>query len=83
MIRSHGGEYLAVPKSIANAIERVEGSGTIPDVIVLFRFPSVEAAKSFLESPEYRPYRSSRMAGSDSDIFVFENDDHAPQFVGQ
>jgi uncharacterized protein (DUF1330 family) len=81
LVRSHGGEYLAISRPPPDTIESVEGSGPIPAAIVLFRFPSVAAAKAFMHSPQYAPFRSARQAAADSDFFVFENDDRAPQWA--
>lgn len=83
IVRRHGGRYLAVPKVMPNAVELVEGTGSAPGGIVLFSFPSMDAIKSFLEDPEYAPYRKARIAATESNFFAFENDDDAPQFVGQ
>lgn len=83
IVRSHGGRFLAVPKVIPNAIEVVEGTALPPGGIVLFTFPSMDAVKAFLADPEYAPYRKARIAATESNFFAFENDDNAPQFIGQ
>ena len=80
MVRRHGGEFVAVAKP--GAIEHLEGSALIPQSIVVFRFPSMDAIKSFLESPEYRPYKDARIAATDTNFFAFENDPDAPHFKG-
>ena len=81
IIRRHGGDYVAISKPPPGTIERLEGSGPIPAAIVLFRFASVVAAKAFVDSPEYAPFRKARQGGADSDFFVFENDESAPQWA--
>jgi len=83
IIHSHGGRYLALPHNVPNAVEIVEGNGPAPALIVLFTFPSVSAVKDFLDSPEYAPYKQARIAQTDSVFYAFENDDNAPQLVGQ
>jgi uncharacterized protein (DUF1330 family) len=83
IIHSHGGRYLAISHNVPNAVEVVEGDGPAPTFIVLFTFPSVNAIKGFLDAPEYAPYKQARVAGTDSVFYAFENDDNAPQLVGQ
>lgn len=83
IIRSHGGKYLALPKYRPNAVELVEGTAPAPGTVVVFTFPSMQAIKAFLDSPEYAPYKAARMAETDSTFYAFENDDDAPQLVEQ
>ena len=83
IVRSHDGKFMAVSKLMPDAVEVVEGTESPPGGIVLFSFPSMDAIKSFLEDPEYAPYRKARIAATESDFFSFENDDEAPQFIGQ
>jgi uncharacterized protein (DUF1330 family) len=83
IVRKHGGRYLALPKLIPNAVEIVEGTASAPDSVVLFWFPSMAAIKSFLSDPNYAPYRNARIQATESNFFAFENDDHAPQLLGQ
>jgi uncharacterized protein (DUF1330 family) len=84
-VRSHGGKCLGVSKLPPNAVELVEGTRPIPDGFAIITFPSVkgEGDQSFLDDPEYAPYKKARIAGTESSFFAFENDDNAPQFVGQ
>jgi uncharacterized protein (DUF1330 family) len=82
IVRSYGGNYLAVSQIPPN-VELVEGTAPTPDGFAIVTFPSMEALKSFLEAPEYAPYRKARIAATKSDVFAFENDDNAPQFLGQ
>lgn len=83
IVRNHGGKFLAVPKIIPDAIEAVEGTSLPPGGIVLFTFPSMDAVKAFLNDPKYAPYRKARNAATESNFYAFENDDNAPQFIGQ
>ena len=78
IVRRHGGEFLAVAKP--GEIERLEGASPIPQSIVVFKFPSMDAIKGFLESAEYGPYKEARIAGTDTSFFAFEHDPDAPQF---
>tara|TARA_B100001093_G_scaffold12064_1_gene11201 strand:- start:2979 stop:3290 length:312 start_codon:yes stop_codon:yes gene_type:complete len=43
-----------------------------PARIVLVKFPSMEAAHAFLESPEYAPVKSIRLANSKATLLVLE-----------
>ncbi len=83
IVRKHGGRYLAVPKLIPNAVKIMEGTASVPGAIVLFSFPSMAAIKNFLADPNYAPYRNARIAATESNFFAFENDDDAPQLLGQ
>jgi uncharacterized protein (DUF1330 family) len=80
MVGRHGGEFVAVAKP--GAIERLEGSAPIPQSIVVFRFPSMDAIRGFLDSPEYGPYKDARIAATETNFFAFENDADAPHFIG-
>jgi len=80
IIRKYGGRYLAIAKGGSNAVEVVEGTASAPHSIVIFTFPSMDAIKSFVDGPEYAPYKKASMAATESNFFAFENDDNAPQF---
>ncbi len=82
MVHGHGGEFLAVSKFAPGAIERLEGAAPIPQSIVVFRFPSMDAIKGFVEAAEYAPYKHARMAATETDFFAFEHDPDAPQLSG-
>lgn len=83
IVRSHGGKYLAISKVEPKPVEVVEGTAPAPDAMVVFVFPSMETIKSFVNSPEYAPFRKARNEGTESAFFAFENDDNAPQFAGR
>ncbi len=83
IVRSHGGKYLGVTKNSPNAVEVVEGTLPPPDGFAIIRFPSVDAIKAFLADPIYAPYKEARSEGTESTFWAFENDDDAPQFLGQ
>jgi uncharacterized protein (DUF1330 family) len=68
ILRSYGGEYLAV----SNSPKVFEGDGPVPDQVALFTFPSVEAMTRFVESEEYRPYKESRLSQSSASIIGLE-----------
>jgi len=68
ILRSYGGEYIAVSKSV----RRLEGAGDLPDIIALFSFPSLASIEEFMSSDEYRPLRKLRQRNADADILIFE-----------
>jgi len=68
ILRSYGGEYIAVSKSV----RRLEGAGDLPDIIALFSFPSLASIEEFMSSDEYRPLRKLRQGNADADILIFE-----------
>jgi uncharacterized protein (DUF1330 family) len=82
MVGRHGGEFLAVSKFAPGAIEHLEGVAPAPQSIVVFRFPSMDAIKGFVESPDYAPYKQARMAATETNFFAFEHDPQAPQLAG-
>ena len=64
-IAANGGRYLAR----GGATEVLEGSPTLHRVVVL-EFSTMERAKSWLESPEYREARELRRASATTHSFV-------------
>ncbi len=61
----HGGRYLArSPK-----INRVEGQGANPSVLVVIQWPNEAAANAFYQDPAYAPYLKARLAGSKGGFF--------------
>lgn len=71
MVERAGGQFL----SRTPRIERLEGEGTTPHVLVLIEWPSREAAEAFYRSEEYEPYIRSRVESSRSEVFLFPGHD--------
>jgi uncharacterized protein (DUF1330 family) len=71
MLERHGGRYLAR----TSQIERLDGNGQPPQVLLVVEWPSREAARTFFDSDEYRPYRERRLAGAGGDIFLLPGRD--------
>ena len=70
MVEGRGGRYLArTPK-----IEQIEGNRA-PQGFLLIEWPSKEAADTFYESEEYRPYRDARQAGTTGELFLIAGED--------
>lgn len=64
----YGGAYLATSRRL----KRLEGEGKDPDVIIITRWPSIEAVERFLTDPRYQAYKSVRMEQASGDMFAFE-----------
>jgi uncharacterized protein (DUF1330 family) len=66
-IAQYGGRYVAR----GDAAEGLEG-GYAPQRVVILEFPSVERAKAWWNSPEYRPLRAIRQRASRGDLLLIE-----------
>jgi uncharacterized protein (DUF1330 family) len=67
IIAQYGGRFLVR----GGAVEVREGDAGIGRVVVL-EFPSVEAARIFYDSPEYRAIVPARQANAESSLFIVE-----------
>lgn len=71
MVERSGGRYLTrTPK-----IEKIEGERKPMPMCVILEWPSKEAAVSFYESEEYRPYRQKRLAGAKNEFLLVAGED--------
>lgn len=68
LVAKHGGSYLA---RTANH-EQLEGSKKEAALRIIIKWPSREAAKNFMNDPEYIPHLKERTAGSVSHHFLIE-----------
>jgi len=75
ILESYGGKYLA---RTAN-FELMEGDALRHQTTIILEFPSREAAYSFYESKEYRPYREARVAGSTGTFSFVAGEDAASE----
>ena len=82
IVRSHGGEFMAVSKNVPNAVELVEGTVPPPHGFTIISFPSLNAVKAFLADPLYAPYKKARSEGTESNFWAFESNEDAPQLSG-
>jgi uncharacterized protein (DUF1330 family) len=71
MVERRGGRYLAR----SARVERIEGDGGTPQVVLLIEWPSKAAADEFYSSEEYAPYRSARLAGARNDFLLVSGED--------
>ncbi|MFO1413732.1 MAG: DUF1330 domain-containing protein [Burkholderiales bacterium] len=67
LIARHGGEYLVR----GGAHEVLEGTWQ-PSRLVLFRFPSRDAIKAFMNDPDYRPLAALRHSIADSSLVAVD-----------
>ena len=67
-IAQYGGRYLVR----GGAIEQLEGNWTGAPRLVIVEFDSVEQAKRFYDSPEYRAAREARVGAADMTMLVVE-----------
>ncbi|ETX05575.1 MAG: hypothetical protein ETSY2_22175 [Candidatus Entotheonella gemina] len=68
LVEKHGGKYVVR----GGAMERLEGEGDLPSVVVVLEFPSMEQAKAWYNDPEYEPMIKLRQGGSDLDLVLVE-----------
>lgn len=60
LLKKHGGEFLTVDdESVC-----LEGSAPPPGRLVIFKFPSEEAAKGWYDDPDYQAISEHRRAGT-------------------
>jgi uncharacterized protein (DUF1330 family) len=71
VIARHGGKYLARTSSH----EQLEGPQRAAALRVLIEWPSEDAAKAFMQDPEYAPHLDARQAGSDSFHWLIKGQD--------
>jgi uncharacterized protein (DUF1330 family) len=71
MVERAGGRYLARTAQL----EKIEGDRPRPQIALIIEWPSREAATTFYESAEYRPYRESRLAGAVNRFLLVAGED--------
>jgi uncharacterized protein (DUF1330 family) len=71
LVEQYGGRYLAR----TSKIEKVEGEGKIPQIIVMIEWPSKDVAEAFYQSEEYRPYRQRRIEGAKNEFLLIAGED--------
>jgi uncharacterized protein (DUF1330 family) len=64
-VASHGGEYVTRTMDVTP----LEGDWA-HDRVVVVRFPTIEAAKTWYESEDYRELRTRRQSASNAQIIV-------------
>jgi uncharacterized protein (DUF1330 family) len=67
IIEKYGGRYLVR----VGAVKILEGD-VMPKRLTVIEFPSVERAKAWYHSPEYRPLAELRQSALRGDLFIVE-----------
>ncbi len=60
ILKRHGGEFITYDDEIAT----LEGESPPPGRLVIFRFPSEEAARGWYDDPDYQQLSEHRRAGT-------------------
>ena len=68
LVEKHGGKYLVR----GGKMDRLEGDGELPSVMVVLEFPSMEQAQAWYNDPEYAPMITLRQTGSDLDFVLVD-----------
>ena len=66
-LEKYGGKFLVR----GGKLETLEG-GRKPGRLVVLEFPSVEQARRWYDSPEYREARALRLSTAESDVVIVE-----------
>ena len=69
MIEKHGGNFL-----VGTSKYRVVEGTWRPGLLIVIRFPTMEALSAWYDSEEYRSVRDFRLAHSRSDAVIVEGD---------
>jgi uncharacterized protein (DUF1330 family) len=69
----HGGKYLARSGNVTT----LEGKPLDTTLIAIIEFPTPEAAKAFVNDPDYAPLVSARRQGSESRFQLLDDTDIA------
>ena len=67
LVAKHGGKHLVR----GGSFEILEGDWA-PHRLVLLEFPTIEAAKGFYDSEDYRPLRDIRLNATNSNMVMVE-----------
>jgi len=73
IVHKHGGKYLSRSANVTP----IEGPSPDATVIGILQFPSIEAARAFIDDPEYAPHAAARRAGSEGQFYVIDDTDAA------
>ena len=73
IVHKHGGKYL----SRSGNVRTLEGKPLDTTLIALLHFPSQQAAKAFVNDPEYASHAAARQGGSESRFVLIDDTDLA------
>ena len=66
LLKRHGGEFVTYD----DKIDTFEGSSPPPGRLVIFRFPSEQAARGWYDDPDYQALSEHRRAGTELKILT-------------
>jgi uncharacterized protein (DUF1330 family) len=66
-----GGKVIARTNNV-EVLEATHGPGWRPNRILLIEFPSIEAARSWYNSPEYQEILPLRLSSAQENVVIFE-----------
>lgn len=69
IVAKYGGSYNFVS---AGPVAVLEGDRPQPSGVGIFDFPTAEAARQFIEAPEYQPYLDLRNKHSRTEVYAFD-----------
>lgn len=75
LVEKYGGRYFARTTNL----KKIEGERPLPDAMVILEFPSRDAAQTFYDDPEYKPYLEMRLAGADCEFTLVAGEDIGAQ----
>ena len=68
LVEKHGGKF----RVRRGKMEKLEGRDSLPDVVVVIEFPSMDHAKAWYNDPDYGPMIKLRQTGATSELMVVE-----------
>lgn len=72
LVARHGGSYNFVATA---GVQVLEGDRPVPTGAGIFAFPTPEAARAFLEDPDYAPYIELRNRHSRTEVYVLDGNE--------
>lgn len=68
LVEKQGGKALARGAPAA----RLEGDRELPNVVVIFEFPTVEQARAWYDDPDYEPFIKLRQTGAHCEMTLVD-----------
>ncbi|MGY9054705.1 MAG: DUF1330 domain-containing protein [Alphaproteobacteria bacterium] len=69
LLAKHGGKVIVRDRAPA----RIEGSRSLPSVVVVIEFPTRAAAEAWHNDPAYKPLHELRNTGSSAEVVLVDN----------
>lgn len=68
LVTKHGGKFVVR----GGKMDKLEGKESLPSVMVVLEFPTMEQAKAWYNDPEYAPLIKLRQTGSDAELTLVD-----------